>query len=507
VDAQDNGFIDVNTCFGPDHGMVQAAGAPLAALVEETRRHGVRLALTSSLLAAQADLDGGNRLAVEAASDPANRLGAIAVVSAKQPGSAAAVVAAAEAAGVLGYRLDGGVWSFPTPEAVREVLRAVAPTGKPLLVPLSTVGGAMGFGEATAIGAATEGLGSAVILLGAHYIHVADDLRAAVRYPHLYLETSALAHWRSVETAVALIGADRLLLGTGSPRRPGASAIEIVRLARIPDDAKRAILAGNAARLFGLPAGPVDVTPPTLPARSWDSHTHHGPFIFDVPQVADADLVGELLTGPTSQAVASSAIGIFAAPAEGNDQAVAAAANGGPLGYVVADPHDLAFTEDQLRRHLGRTGMVGVKVHGEWSQLPTATPKMAALFDLLARFGRPVKIHNTGEDWADALLTIARKHPKLPIVIAHAGLGTPSIRAGELAAGTDNVYLEMCSSFASLTEVRRLVATAPVERVLWGSDAPLLDPGFVYGTYADALLSPEATERVFWSNAAALYGG
>jgi predicted TIM-barrel fold metal-dependent hydrolase len=503
----DRGYIDVHTVFGPDHGMVHVAGAPLGDLIAESRRHGVRLSLASSLLAAQADLSAGNRQAVEAAADPANHLAAVAVVTAKQPASVAAIVTEAEAAGVAGYRLDGGVWSYPTPEAVREVLKAVATTGKPLLIPLTGVGGAMGFGDATAIGAATQELGIPVILLGAHYIHVADDLRAAVRYPHLHLETSALAHWRAVETAVATIGPERLLLGTGSPRRPGASAIDVVLIARIPDDAKRAILAGNAARLFGLSAAPVDLTPPALPARSWDAHTHHGPFVFDVPQVADADLVGELLTGPTSQAVASSAVGIFAAPAVGNAQAVAAAADGGPLGYVVADPHDLAATEDQLRRHLGRPGMVGVKVHGEWSQLPTSSPGMAALFDLLARFGRPVKIHNTGEDWADALEAIARRHPKLPIVIAHAGLGTPSVRAGQLAAQTDNVYLELCSSFASLRDVRATVSAAPVERLLWGSDAPLLDPGFVYGTYQDALLPPEAIERVFWSNAEALYGG
>ena len=506
-DVRDRGFIDVHTVFGPDHGTVQVSGAPLSDLVAETQRHGVRMALASSLLAAQADLATGNRQAVEAAADPANHLAAIAVVTAKQPGSAVGVVKAAEAAGVAGYRLDGGVWPFPTPEAVLEVLRAVAGTGKPLLVPLTSVGGAMGFGDATAIGAATERIGIPVILLGAHYIHVADDLRAAVRYPHLHLETSALAHWRGVETAVATIGAERLLLGTGSPRRPGASAIDVVLLARIPDAAKRAILGGNAARLFALPLPSVDLTPPALPARSWDAHTHHGPFLFDVPQVADADLVGELLTGATSQAVASSAVGIFAAPADGNAQAVAAAANGGPLGYVVADPHDLAATEDQLRRHLGRPGMVGVKVHGEWSQLPTSSPRMAALFDLLARFGRPVKIHNTGEDWAEALEAIARRHPKLPIVIAHAGLGTPSVRAGELARGTDNIHLELCSSFASVREVRAAVRAAPVERLLWGSDAPLLDPGFIYGTYEDALLPPDALDRVFWSNAEALYGG
>ena len=506
MDAPDRGFVDVNASFGPEHGFAGAGGAPLADLVVESRRHGVRLALASSLVA-RADLAGGNREAVEAAADAANHLRPIAVVSARVPGTAAGTVASAETAGVAGYLLEGAVWPFPTPESVREVLRAVAPTGKPLLVPLSGAGPAFGTGEATAIGAATADLGIPVILLGAHYTHIADDLRAAVRYEHLHLETSSLAHWRGVATAVTSIGAERLLLGTGSPRRPGASAIDAVLLARIPDDAKRAILAGNACRLFGLPDGPVDVTPPGLPARSWDVHTHHAPLPFDVPHVADDELVGELLTGPTSRAVASSAVAIFAAPAAGNEQAVRAAAAGGPLGYVVADPNDLAFTEDQLRRHLDRPGMVGVKIHGEWSGVPTSSPRMAAVFDLLARFGRPVKLHDAGDDWADALLAIARRHPRLPIVIAHAGLGTPSGRAGELTAQTDNLYLELCSSFASLREVRAAVRAAPVERLLWGSDAPLLDPGFIHGTYADALLPPDAIDRVFWSNAEALYGG
>src|SRR5207249_10034288 len=61
--ATDRGFIDVNTVFGPEHGIGRAAGAPLSLLIEERRRHGIRAALTSSLVAATADPWGGDRLA------------------------------------------------------------------------------------------------------------------------------------------------------------------------------------------------------------------------------------------------------------------------------------------------------------------------------------------------------------------------------------------------------------------------------------------------------------
>ena len=147
-----------------------------------------------------------------------------------------------------------GTAPTPPPESVREILRAVAATGRPLLVPI------VRFGAASVIGAATDGLGIPVVLLGAHYMHIVDDVAAAVRYPHLHLETSALAHYRAIETVVGTIGAERVLFGTGSPHRAAASPISAILAASIPDDAKRAILGGNAVRLFGVADGPVDLT-------------------------------------------------------------------------------------------------------------------------------------------------------------------------------------------------------------------------------------------------------
>ena len=240
------GFVDVNAVFGPAHGTAGTAGAPLDTLVAERRSHGIRLSLASSLLATWADGPTGNRLAAEAAADPANGLAAIAVVGPRRTGHAGRLVDEAERSGAVGYRLDGWDGTTPPPESVHEVLRAVAATGRPLLVPIAR------FGAASVIGAATDGLGIPVVLLGAHYMHIVDDVAAAVRYPHLHLETSALAHYRAIETVVGSIGAERLLFGTGSPIRAAASPISAILAASIPDEAKRAILGGNAVRLFGV---------------------------------------------------------------------------------------------------------------------------------------------------------------------------------------------------------------------------------------------------------------
>ncbi len=497
------GYIDVHTVFGPDHGTAGTASAPLATLIAERLAHGIRLSLTTSLVAMWADRATGNRLASEAAAEPSNGLRAIALIGPRRTADADRSVDAAERAGVVGYRLDGWDGSTPRSESVRQVLDAVARTGRPLLIPIGRLGGASQIGKSTA------GMGIPVVLLGAHYTHIVDDLAAAIRYPQLHLETSALAHFRAVETAVRTIGAERVLFGSGSPGRAAASPIGAVLAAAIPDDARRAILAGNAVRLFDLPDGPVDLTPTPAPDRAFDVHAHFGPFDHDVPPVDDASLLGELRVPPATSAVASAALAIFGDQVRGNAQAARAAASGhadGLYAYVVADPTDLESSREQLRRHLDAPGMVGVKVHCEWSGTPTASRSMADLFDLIASFGRPVKIHNAGEGWHEALGAIARRHPRLPIVIAHAGLGTPSLEGARLAASTDNIHLELSSSFAHLPTVRAAVEIAGPDRLLWGSDAPLLEPAFVLGTYQDARLPPGALDRIFWGNATDLFG-
>jgi hypothetical protein len=498
------GFVDIHAAFGPDPGTAAAAGTSLASLVEAREAHGIRLSLASSLLASSADGSSGNRLAAEAAADPANGLAAIAVIGPHRTGDVERRLDEAERSGAVGYRLAGWDGSAPPPAAIGEVLGAIARSGRPLLVKLERTG------AASQIGAATAELGIPVVLLGAHYTHIVDDLAAAARYPHLHLETSALAHFRAIETAVRTIGAERLLLGTGSPGRAAGSPIGAILASTIAADAKRLILGGNAVRLFGLPDGPIDLPALAPPERAFDVHSHFGPLDFDVPQVLDSDLLPALRVAPNQAAVASAAVAIFGDQVRGNDQAVRAVAGSadtrGLGAYVVADPTDLPTTVQQLRRHLGAPGVLGVKVHGEWSGTPTASRAMSDLFGLLAGFGRPVKIHNAGAGWDEALGTLARRHPRLPIVIAHGGLGTPSVEGARLAAAHDNVYVEFSSSFAHLPTVRQAAAIAGPERLLWGSDGPLLDPAFVMGTYGDAGLRSEDLDRVFWTNATGLFG-
>jgi predicted TIM-barrel fold metal-dependent hydrolase len=290
------------------------------------------------------------------------------------------------------------------------------------------------------------------------------------------------------------------------PARSPHSTVNAVRMSRLSDRTKRMVLRDNAARVFGFALGDVDLTPPAVPQRAIDVHGHFFPAPWEVEQPRDEEILPDLRRFGIRTRIASAVPALYGEVDFGNRKTVAACASiEGQLGYLVADPNDLEVTKDQLRRYGTAPGIVGVKVHCVISGQPTGSTAIRDLFAVLADYGRPVKIHNAGQDWELALLALAQKHPKLPVIIAHAGPGRPSAAAAHVVNGSDRVFVELASSTADINETRRLVGSIDVSRILFGTDTPLLEPAFVLGTYQDLGFTAAQLRPVFWDNAAELF--
>jgi predicted TIM-barrel fold metal-dependent hydrolase len=494
----DRGFIDVSASFGPDAG--RSRGRPLSVLLAEQRSHGVRVSLAHSRVGVDYATERGNQDALAVAADPVNRVRAVAVLDASLSRGQDVQIARWAAAGAAGFWLE----SREAPigfegETGASRLRAIAATGRPVLVPVgsSTVNPS----AISAIARATDGLGVPVILVGVHYSNAVEALEVAQRHDQIHVETSGMAHFGAVEFAVDRIGHERVLFGSGGPGRALQAPLNMALLADIPDDAKRAILAGNAARLFGLDPGAVDLTPPRLPRDAFDVHSHYMPWsAYDVPVVADEALLPTLSRWGTTM-LASSSFNAFAADLiAGNRETVEQSRAGGGAGQgglIVLDPADRDASADTLARWRDAPGIRGAKIHSFYSGVDSTDPRMAELFALAAGRDCPVKIHNNGPDWASAIASYARAHPRLRILLAHSGPGMPSIEAARLAAAHEHVYLELASSFANLPVMRELVAIAGAGKIAWGTDAPLLDPRFVLGSYMDAGVGPADAPDVY----------
>jgi predicted TIM-barrel fold metal-dependent hydrolase len=498
--------IDVNAHFGTR--LNPEPDAPMADLLSQARRHHVKTTLAYNLNALHLDPSTGNQIALDAADSTEGAILPIAVVEPNRTDLLAPGVNDLVKRGVVGFRVGlesrewhhGGFTAALRSSAMRRLLQSVAIPGLPLIIPIAA------WGHATDAGEATDELGVPVILAGSHYVHTVDDLEALKRWPHLYLETSRLAQFGAIETIVREVGADRLLFGSDSPTRSLASPLNAVAAAEISDHDKRAILAGNAARLFRLRQADFDLPRPVLPTNAVDVHAHYGPMPWAVPQLDDGDLAPAYRRLGIAANIASPARAILADVEAGNQQGARSAnPTTGQLTYLAADPWDLDRTRTDIRRHGDTDGVVGVKVHAQTFRMRTADARMAALFDVLADFGRPVKIHNEGDDWADALLAIARSHPRLPIIVAHSGLGWPSMDAARIATAAPNIYLELASSFAFRPWVQEIVRTTPQGQLLFGTEAPLLNPAYVVGTYLDGGIAID-DGAVFRDNARRIFG-
>ncbi len=82
----------------------------------------------------------------------------------------------------------------------------------------------------------------------------------------------------------------------------------------------------------------------------------------------------------------------------------------------------------------------------------------------------------------------------------------PRREAIAAARACPNVYLETCSTFRTPGVIEELVDGVGVDRVLFGSDMPLMDPRSQIGKIITARISDEAKQKILGGNAGRLLG-
>ncbi len=94
------------------------------------------------------------------------------------------------------------------------------------------------------------------ILAGINYLH---ELQLAMnlmrRFETVHVETSCIMGYDAIAKMVHQCGAHRLLFGSGAPMQHGGAGVAKIVHAEISDDAREAILCGNARRLLRLNNG------------------------------------------------------------------------------------------------------------------------------------------------------------------------------------------------------------------------------------------------------------
>ncbi|MFF1819883.1 amidohydrolase family protein [Kribbella sp. NPDC058245] len=236
-----------------------------------------------------------------------------------------------------------------------------------------------------------------------------------------------------------------------------------------------------------------------------DVHAHWGPWFFSMevgPIEVNLDLMDRF--GIDLQLVSSIESIVYDAPAGNRALAEQLPADDRLRGMLVVDPRRLDEARADLRDLVtGNDRWVGAKIHTEYSRTPIATPAMRAAIELTTEFGLPTLVHTWGDTVLD-LADLAARVPDSRLIAGHMGAGAWR-QVPEAARRAGNIWFEPCWSAPDADRIRWILDRIGPSRLMFGTDATLIDPSVALGALTAAALTPVESEAIHWQNATTLF--
>jgi predicted TIM-barrel fold metal-dependent hydrolase len=182
------------------------------------------------------------------------------------------------------------------------------------------------------------------------------------------------------------------------------------------------------------------------------------------------------------------------------------------VGYVTPRYPQEALLE--LARCFDELGMRFLKIYPDYLGRPVDDPAYLPIFEWANSRGIVIMSHSFFHEGSDNTLTapnrfvpLADRFPRVRWVLGHAGNARAGqVQSVEAAKACPNIFLESCTSMGEHGTIEFLVEGAGDDRVLYGSDMPLMDARFQVGRIVTADISNESKRKVLGLNAIKLLG-
>lgn len=235
-----------------------------------------------------------------------------------------------------------------------------------------------------------------------------------------------------------------------------------------------------------------------------DAHCHIGPwFSMSIPE---PDLSGQCRGMDRlgiNQALISSMLGIGPDFQAGN-RMVAAITRQYPerfIGYIAVNPNYPAEIGPELEKYYGISGMKAIKIHPTFHNYPLTAPNYQEVFDFANAREGVVLSHTWGVEHIAAFDKIAAEFPKARFILGHSGGELDAVQlALEVARKHDNLFLDLAVSLQYEGIVELFCHQVGADRVLFGTDAPLLDPRYEIGRIVYADIGEKEKEKILGLN-------
>ena len=332
--------------------------------------------------------------------------------------------------------------------------------------------------------------------------------------PNLHLEMSQFVCPGEVKRLVDEGLANRLIFGSDLPTRHAGAPLALVTMEDIEPASRQMILHDNLANLLsplepakGAPApGPLQ-----RPRAIIDTHVHLGGWNYSFAATGRVEeTIRDMDRCGITSVVATSLWSCFGEVSLGNEN-VADACKRFPdrvYGYLTLDPKHSGEVEKQIAQFKTHAGFRGIKLHGQTHEVDIADSQCTAILNFADSRGMPVLVHQTKVSpvpWEK----ICKKYPRASFIVAHVGGCGPddseALGLARLAAEIENLYFDIASTRNYFGFLEELIKLAGAEKILYGSDHPLMDFGFELGQVLFSRIKEEEKALILSGNARRIF--
>ena len=187
------------------------------------------------------------------------------------------------------------------------------------------------------------------------------------------------------------------------------------------------------------------------------------------------------------------------------------------VGALVFNPNYIDKSINIIESYYKKNGFTGIKMHPEDHDCPINDERYGRLWKIAEEKDIPILSHtwnpnvpNKRQKNADALLfeEITNKHPKLRIILGHAGAKDGYYKEViKMIKRQKNrkMYVDLAGDIFYNGMIELFVKEIGSEKVLFGTDVPWTDPAFCLINVLNSNISETDKENIFYNNAAKLF--
>lgn len=187
------------------------------------------------------------------------------------------------------------------------------------------------------------------------------------------------------------------------------------------------------------------------------------------------------------------------------------------LGYLVYNPNQPEISLNIIKENYGKNNIAGIKMHPEDHQCYITDERYKPLWEIAESRGMVILSHTWNpnvaskvQKYADALLfeKIALKHPRLKIILGHAGAKDYyyfEVIKMLKRLKSPNMYIDIAGDVLYRGMLEHFVKEVGSAQILFGSDAPWTDPAFTLSYVFNSIVSKKDRENILFKNAASLF--